>query len=99
MPVKTAETGYVQRLNAEEVGKIAMHLGAGRMKKEDDIDYAVGIELLKKVGCHVEQGETIAYIYADDEQKEKKAVEKLQQTYEIGEQKVEKTKDIIEIIE
>ena len=99
MPVKTAETGYVQRLNAEEVGKIAMHLGAGRMKKEDNIDYAVGIELLKKVGCHVEQGETIAYIYADDEQKGKEAVEKLQQTYEIGEQKVEKTKDIIEIIE
>ena len=69
------------------------------MKKEDNIDYAVGIELLKKVGCHVEQGETIAYIYADDEQKGREAVEKLQQTYEIGEQKVEKTKDIIEIIE
>lgn len=99
MPVKTAETGYVQRLNAEEVGKIAMHLGAGRMKKEDNIDYAVGIELLKKVGCQVEHGETIAYIYADDEQKGREAVEKLQQTYEIGEQKVEKTKDIIEIIE
>ena len=96
MPVKT---GYVQKLNAEEVGKIAMHLGAGRMKKEDNIDYAVGIELLKKVGCHVEQGEIIAYIYADDEQKGREAVEKLQQTYEIGEQNVEKVADIIEIIE
>lgn len=99
MSVAAIKTGCVQKLNAEEVGKIAMHLGAGRMKKEDDIDYAVGIELLKKVGCHVEQGETIAYIYADDEQKGKEAVEKLQQTYEIGEQKVKKTKDIIEIIE
>ena len=99
MPVKTAETGYVQRLNAEEVGKIAMHLGAGRMKKEDDVDYAVGIELLKKVGCYVKQGETIAYIYAEDEQKGREAVEKLQQTYEIGEQNVEKVADIIEIIE
>lgn len=99
MPVEAIKTGCVQKLNAEEVGKIAMHLGAGRMKKEDNIDYAVGIELLKKVGCHVEQGETIAYIYADDEQKGREAVEKLQQTYEIGEQKVEKTKDIIEIIE
>ena len=36
------------------------------MKKEDNIDYAVGIELIKKVGCYVEKGETIAYIYADD---------------------------------
>ena len=33
MPVEAKETGYVQKLNAEEVGKIAMHLGAGRMKK------------------------------------------------------------------
>lgn len=98
MPVKAVKTGYVQKLNAEEVGKIAMHLGAGRMKKEDDIDYAVGIELLKKVGCHVEQGEIIAYIYAEDEQKGRKAVEKLQQTYKIGEQNVEKVADIIEII-
>lgn len=99
MPVEEVKTGYVQKLNAEDVGKIAMHLGAGRMKKEDNIDYAVGIELLKKVGCQVEQGETIAYIYADDEQKGREAVEKLQQTYEIGEQNVEKVADIIEIIE
>lgn len=99
MPVEAVKPGYVQKLNAEEVGKIAMHLGAGRMKKEDNIDYAVGIELLKKVGCQVEQGETIAYIYADDEQKGREAVEKLQQTYEIGEQNVEKVADIIEIIE
>lgn len=99
MPVESVKTGYVQKLNAEDVGKIAMHLGAGRMKKEDDIDYAVGIELLKKVGCHVEQGEIIAYIYAEDEQKGREAVEKLQQTYEIGEQNVEKVADIIEIIE
>ena len=99
MPVEAVKTGYVQKLNAEDVGKIAMHLGAGRMKKEDNIDYAVGIELLKKVGCQVEHGETIAYIYADDEQKGREAVEKLQQTYEIGEQNVEKVADIIEIIE
>ena len=99
MPVEAVKTGYVQKLNAEDVGKIAMHSGAGRMKKEDNIDYAVGIELLKKVGCQVEQGETIAYIYADDEQKGREAVEKLQQTYEIGEQNVEKVADIIEIIE
>lgn len=34
MPVEAVKTGYVQKLNAEEVGKIAMHLGAGRMKKK-----------------------------------------------------------------
>ena len=76
-----------------------MHLGAGRMKKEDDIDYAVGIELIKKVGCYAEKGETIAYIYADDEQKGKEAVSKLQEIYELSEEKVDKPKEILEIIE
>lgn len=99
MPVEAKETGYVQKLNAEEVGKIAMHLGAGRMKKEDDIDYAVGIELIKKVGCYAEKGETIAYIYADDEQKGKEAVSKLQEIYELSAEKVDKPKEILEIIE
>ena len=99
MPVEAKEKGYVQKLNAEEVGKIAMHLGAGRMKKEDNIDYAVGIELIKKVGCYVEKGETIAYIYADDEQKGKDAVSKLQDIYEISADKVDNPKEIFEIIE
>ncbi len=90
--------GYVEKLDAEEVGKIAAYLGAGRMKKEDNIDYSVGIELIKKVGDHVNAGETLAYIYANNEEKAKEAVENLQNTYKISAEKVEKMQDILEII-
>lgn len=99
IPVLSVKGGYIENLNAEEVGKIAMHLGAGRLRKEDDIDYAVGIELAKKVGDSINTNETLAYIYADDEQKGKEAVEKLLDIYQIGDQKVDKVPDILEIIE
>lgn len=91
--------GYVQKLNAEEVGKIAARLGAGRAKKEDNIDYSVGIELIKKVGDRVNKNDILAYIYANEEQKGHEAIIQLLNTYEISEQKVEKIKDILEIIE
>lgn len=62
--VESPQTGYVQEWKALEVGKIAGHLGAGRMTKEDTIDLSVGVVLNKKVGDPVEQGEALAYIHA-----------------------------------
>ena len=76
-----------------------MHLGAGRIRKEDDIDYAVGIELVKKVGDKADKNEILAYIHANDEEKGNIAVKQLRETYQIGEQKVDKMPDILEIIE
>ena len=75
-----------------------MQLGAGRLRKEDDIDYSVGVELVKKVGDHIEEKETIAYIYANDEEKGEEAVSKLLETYMICEEKVEKQCDILVIL-
>ena len=54
LPVIATKSGIVNKLNAEEVGKIAMKLGAGRLRKEDEIIKEVGIELNKKVGNNVE---------------------------------------------
>lgn len=98
MPVYSSESGYVASLNAEEVGRIASFLGAGRIKKEDDIDYSVGIELNKKVGDYVEKDTVLGYIYANNEKKGKIAVETLRKNYIIVEKKVEKMKEIIKVI-
>ena len=99
LSVIAEESGYVKSLNAKEVGKIAMHLGAGRLRKEDDIDYSVGVELVKKVGDYIEEKETIAYIYANNQEKGKEAVCKLLENYQICAETVEKPSDILEIIE
>lgn len=83
MPVTAEKEGIVKTLKAEEVGKISVSLGAGRIRKEDTIDNSVGIILEKKVGDRIEAGEVIAYIHANDERKGKEAVKRLQEVYEI----------------
>ncbi len=81
--VVTEKTGRVQEINAEEIGKLACYLGAGRVKKEDKIDSNVGIILNKKVGDEVLEGDFLAYICANDEKKLKVAEDKLLKIYKI----------------
>ena len=81
--VVTENTGKVQEINAEEIGKLACYLGAGRVKKEDTIDSNVGIILNKKVGDEVLEGDFLAYICANDEKKLRRAEDKLLEIYKI----------------
>ncbi len=81
--VVTENTGKVQEINAEEIGKLACYLGAGRVKKEDKIDSNVGIILNKKVGDEVLEGDFLAYICANDKIKLKEAENKLLDIYKI----------------
>ena len=76
--VKAKKDGYIQEIDAEEIGKLACSLGAGRIRKEDNIDYEVGIKLCKKVSEKVEQNEEMAYVYANDIEKLKIAKQKLE---------------------
>ena len=82
--VKIDKDGIIEKLDAQEVGKISVFLGAGRMKKEDIIEPEVGIVLEKKVGDKVNKGEIIAYVHANDEEKAEKAVNKLKEVYVIN---------------
>lgn len=89
------EDGYVQEINAEEIGKVACSLGAGRIKKEDNIDYSVGIILCKKVSEEVKKGDVLAKIYANDENKLKNAKNDLESIIKINENKVETKSTIL----
>lgn len=98
IPVISEKDGFIEELNAEKVGQISVLLGAGRLKKEDSIDKAVGIVLNKKISDKVQKGEVLAYIHANDEEKGKTLAEELKQTCKISEIKVEKEKVILGII-
>lgn len=98
IPVLATECGYIKNLNAKNIGEISMHLGAGRIKKEDSIDPAVGIVLKKKIGDYVEENEVLAYLHANSEEKGKEAVKQLLNCYEIVKEKVEKKSSILKII-
>ena len=81
--VNSDKKGKITGINAEDIGKLACDLGAGRIKKDDKIDMSVGIVLNKKVNDFVEQDELVATIYANDEEKCKIAVEKIKNIIKI----------------
>jgi pyrimidine-nucleoside phosphorylase len=78
--------GFVRELRAREVAAVAMALGAGRERKEDPVDHAVGVICLAKRGDRVEHGEPLAEIHARDEAAAEAAEAALRGAYEIGDE-------------
>lgn len=97
-PVPCPVSGYVSHIEADEVGLAAMHLGGGRVTKDSVIDLSVGIMLSKKVGEHVQAGETLTVIHAADEAAAKTAADELLKCYEFSTQPVAANVLIKEII-
>ena len=60
------QEGYVHQVAADEIARAAFELGAGREKKGDVLNLAVGIECYVKVGDHVTTGMPLAMMHADD---------------------------------
>ena len=96
--ILASQDGYIQEINAEEIGKDACNLGAGRIKKEDNIDYAVGIELDKKVGTKVQKGEILGKIHANDTTKLEIAKKQINDIIKISPEYCKKIQTIIEKI-
>lgn len=66
IPFQADCSGYLHTFHAEAVGLASMQLGAGRQKKTDQIDPAVGIVLEKKVGSYVQAGDTLAWLHCNN---------------------------------
>jgi len=82
--VPAATDGYVTRLGAIDVGHAALHLGAGRRAKGDEIDFAVGVVCRVKRGAQVAAGEVLAEVHArSDDDAERGAAEVLA-AYDVG---------------
>ncbi len=96
-PLYSEQDGIIQEIDSKKVGKLASTLGAGREKKEDSIDFSVGIVLEKKVACQVKKGDILAYIHANDEKKLDFVKKELKQVIKIDDKKIEKEKVILEI--
>ena len=79
--VTTDKSAYVSGIDAREVGLVAMTLGAGRTRKGQDIDPAVGIVLGPKVGGYHESGETLLTIHARTDEAAMRAEERLLLAY------------------
>ncbi|MBI3161706.1 MAG: hypothetical protein HYZ23_04320 [Chloroflexi bacterium] len=67
--VKAPRSGIISQVHARIVGEAAVTLGAGRSRKGESIDHAVGFLVHKKVGDRVKAGESLFTIHANDEGK------------------------------
>jgi pyrimidine-nucleoside phosphorylase len=76
-PVLSKEPGFVQSMDTAQLGLSAQRMGAGRVRKGDAIDPAVGFVLHKRIGDRIEKGETLVTIHARDEKSFETAQETL----------------------
>jgi pyrimidine-nucleoside phosphorylase len=72
--VNAPRSGYLEQVRARAVGEASVALGAGRAKKGDPLDYAVGFVIHHKVGDKVREGEPLFTVHANDAKKLEEAI-------------------------
>jgi pyrimidine-nucleoside phosphorylase len=97
--VNATDAGFVQGLDAFKTGVAAMRLGAGRERKEDTIDPAVGITVLAKPGTEVEAGEPILRLSYRHPARLEEALSVLDGAIEIGDEEPDSKPLILERVE
>jgi pyrimidine-nucleoside phosphorylase len=91
-------SGHVARLGAIRVGVAAVHLGAGRRTKDDEIDHAVGVVVHAKRGDRVEAGQPLATIHARDEGAAGRAAAEVLAAYELQDGEVPERPVLLEVV-
>ena len=87
--VTAQQSGYIKIVDAEQIARAAFELGAGREKKTDPIDPAVGVIVHVKVGDYVESGAELVTIYANDAAKIPASKAFIEQAIEYSQGKVD----------
>lgn len=87
--VESPRSGYLAQIHARSVGEAAVTLGAGRAKKSDPIDHAVGFVIHCKVGDQVEKGRPLFTIHANDESKLAEARDAVLAAHQFSDERIE----------
>lgn len=95
--MKSRESGYVEHIHSQQLGILAMHLGAGRATKEDSINYAVGLRMNSKKGDKIETGDLLCTVYHDEELKQE-WIENFYKTFSFTDNKVDPIPIVEEIL-
>ncbi len=96
--VKSQHEGVIQALDAYSIGVAATLLGAGRIRREDQILPAVGMEFKKKRGDRVKRGEGLCLIHAEDSRGLDEVEALVSEAYRLGSAEVPSTDSIFEEI-
>ena len=96
--VASPRGGYVSSIDAQDIGSASNMIGAGRDKKEDAIDPAVGIILEVKAGEKVDAGSVLCRLYYTKEDRVEEAAEMVEDAFRISAQKPEERELILEVV-
>lgn len=93
--MKSPKEGYLNNIDALELGKLSMHLGAGRESLDDVIDYGAGVVINKNIGDYIKRGDVLVTLYTN---KNLKASIMNTPIFEIDKVKKEKSELIYKVI-
>ncbi len=88
--VESPQSGYLSQIHARIVGEAAVALGAGRARKSDPIDHAVGFVIPHKVGDRVEKGDPLFTVHANDREKLSEARQAILSAHQFHEEPVDR---------
>lgn len=84
---KAEKSGYINKIDAQKIGRASVLLGAGREKKDDVIDFGAGIYLCKKTGDEVRKGDTVARLYTNKNEYADSALAVIKEAFDYSQKK------------
>ena len=84
---KAEKSGYINKIDAQKIGRASVLLGAGREKKDDVIDFGAGIYLCKKTGDEVRECDTVARLYTNKNEYADSALAVIKEAFDYSQKK------------
>lgn len=86
-PIYTNNEGYISAIDTEKIGSAAQMLGAGRAKKDDTIDPAVGLVMKKRLGDYIRRDEPLCMMYINNPEKADAAIIEFLEAFTFSDEK------------
>ena len=96
--ILSPRAGFVSAIMAEDIGRASSMMGAGRERKEDNIDPAVGVILEVKAGEKVDAGSVLCRLYYTNEENLDEAAELVEDAFRISGVRPEERELILEVV-
>jgi pyrimidine-nucleoside phosphorylase len=96
--IASPRAGYVSAIDAEDIGRASSMIGAGRDRKEDPIDHAVGVILEVKIGQRVDAGGVLCRLYYTKDERVEEAAQLIEDAFRISTHEPEERELILEVV-
>lgn len=95
LPVPAQRDGYVESIDALEIGLSGLELGAGRLRKDDRVDPAAGLVIQAQVGARVRAGDPLAVVHARSKELVERVTSRLQQAWRLTDRQVHRPPHVL----